>query len=722
MAEGVQPLSALLPPSLTAPFRWMVYFGILATTVGSIFHPIAGAGLLVTFLICDQTRLKKFLGEPSGGILFLFMALYLWEPSVLMLILFTIYFQATYLWGGKKPAHYLWIASVGFIHLAVVSTIMSSVVFPLIFAGFVILLTRVLLLCDFLTGITLEDGALDRRELARCERSVVQRMKVVSYWIAGISILIAIIIFPLLPRVEGISYQPSQFTQESVSGFSDEVTLGQMGAIQTDNRIALRIFMPKILNQRIWRWRGAALEKFDYNAQKWSSDSNPMEVVGSSGQISLYHDKVPLEKEKISVNVSSMADPRIFLPEVDGRMPWMVARIQGDFERVGFDPDSWTLQPRSDLRYRGFDYTLRLIQSDVAYDYRPQPGEIDPAPLRDCLSLATVPGGFIQRLEERGEELAPGFKTRAIDPLELTQTLSVGLQTSQAYTLDFTEPNSATSLEDFIFEKKAGNCEYFATALALLLRNYGIPARLVTGFQSGRENLFHNYLMIRQSDAHSWVEAYLDDRGWITFDPTPSSNTPVSYLMAHLGVVADVYDFLQLQWNNYVLDYSQSDQKEFFTKIFETGFFEPRNIFNIGWWIYMARPMIALILFLVFLAWLIREVSPDFSSFFQALSLDLPSFSWFRRRRSSGYLATRLFLKLERSFSRRGIPRASSETPLAYMSRIAAAYPHSAPLCTRFAALYNMSRFGGVSELPEWSHEFRNLATDLIQQTRNNHK
>ena len=93
---------------------------------------------------------------------------------------------------------------------------------------------------------------------------------------------------------------------------------------------------------------------------------------------------------------------------------------------------------------------------------------------------------------------------------------------------DFSFPKSGgkpNPVEHFLFDSKRGHCEFFSTTMALMLREIGIPSRNVTGFVGGTYNRFGRYYAVREGDAHSWVEAYLDDpiRGWVTFDPTPTA-------------------------------------------------------------------------------------------------------------------------------------------------------------------------------------------------------
>ena len=91
----------------------------------------------------------------------------------------------------------------------------------------------------------------------------------------------------------------------------------------------------------------------------------------------------------------------------------------------------------------------------------------------------------------------------------------------------------------FLFETKTGHCEYFASAMAIMLRLQGVPARLVTGFSATNKNPLTGYFEVRALDAHAWVEAYFPAHGWVTFEPTPAKAGDASlndaFLAALLG-------------------------------------------------------------------------------------------------------------------------------------------------------------------------------------------
>jgi hypothetical protein len=141
------------------------------------------------------------------------------------------------------------------------------------------------------------------------------------------------------------------------------------------------------------------------------------------------------------------------------------------------------------------------------------------------------------------------------------------LVTNMSYDLN---PDSVGDdpMTDFFFGSRAGYCEHFATAMVVLLRMRGIPARLVTGFLSGQYNEMGSFYTVRASDAHAWVEAYLDDEGWVVFDPTPPAGRPVAVTVS---AIKEFLDNVVMKWNIYVVNYEMSDQIKMVEGAIEAG-------------------------------------------------------------------------------------------------------------------------------------------------------
>ncbi|MBI5874813.1 MAG: transglutaminase domain-containing protein [Deltaproteobacteria bacterium] len=153
---------------------------------------------------------------------------------------------------------------------------------------------------------------------------------------------------------------------------------------------------------------------------------------------------------------------------------------------------------------------------------------------------------------ERVYNLAKNISAGEKSPFEKAAAIEKYLKNNYRYTLNPGKGEGENPVEDFLFYTKEGYCEQYATAMAMMLRTIGIPSRL------------GNYLIIRQRDAHSWVEAYMPapdsfNRGWTTFDPTPPAEA-VGAMPPATSVIAMYIDSLKWKWNRYIINYSFKDQ------------------------------------------------------------------------------------------------------------------------------------------------------------------
>jgi len=132
-----------------------------------------------------------------------------------------------------------------------------------------------------------------------------------------------------------------------------------------------------------------------------------------------------------------------------------------------------------------------------------------------------------------------------------------------SYSLDM-RAGGEDPLSDFLFNVRAGHCEYFATAMAVMLRTLRIPARVVNGFQTGEYNEAADAYVVRQADAHSWVEVYFAETdSWVTFDPTPAGGRAAGTSGEGLsGSLRRYADALELFWIQHVVAYDRQGQRE----------------------------------------------------------------------------------------------------------------------------------------------------------------
>ncbi len=142
---------------------------------------------------------------------------------------------------------------------------------------------------------------------------------------------------------------------------------------------------------------------------------------------------------------------------------------------------------------------------------------------------------------------------------QLVQTLAAALGRFR-YTLENPAGPAANPLEAFLEQTQAGHCEYFASALALMLRARGVPARVVNGYRLGPWIPEGGYFRVSQNEAHSWVEYWHEGR-WFTVDPTPAGAAGAAGEAQGFGPLARWLDAVRYRWERYVVRFSDQDQQ-----------------------------------------------------------------------------------------------------------------------------------------------------------------
>src|SRR5215217_8720523 len=141
------------------------------------------------------------------------------------------------------------------------------------------------------------------------------------------------------------------------------------------------------------------------------------------------------------------------------------------------------------------------------------------------------------------------------------------LQREYGYSLDM-KAAGPDPVADFLFNVKAGHCEYFASAMVILLRSHGIASRLVNGFTAGEYNDAAGAYTVRQFNAHSWVEIYFPEtRSWVTFDPTPPAGRTEPVRTGFTAQLQKYGEALELMWYQYVVGYDKQEQRSLATSL-----------------------------------------------------------------------------------------------------------------------------------------------------------
>ena len=380
-----------------------------------------------------------------------------------------------------------------------------------------------------------------------------RRLPVAALTLITFIVILAIPLFFLLPRVGGAGIGGNEDNVQAQSGFGDSVELGRIGDIQQNNNVVMRVRIDGDGGLgRGYKWRGIALDTF--NNRSWSrtkaavkeplvrSDRDIIQLDYASGRENLTVQTIYLEPLDTPV---LFALPRVI--GVQGNFPSLL-RDKHDavtFTRVGERISYKVLSDRSlpspaELRGDRADY------SEDVYNYLQLPEDIDP------------------RIAGLAEQVTAGARNR----YDAAARIESYLQNNFGYTLEM-KAGGPQPLADFLFNVREGHCEYFATSMAVMLRTQGIATRVVNGFSQGDYNETADVWVVRQKNAHSWVEVYFPgENAWVTFDPTPFSGQVPGGTAGGLTAKFGKYlEALETFWIQYFVAFDNQEQRSLFTSV-----------------------------------------------------------------------------------------------------------------------------------------------------------
>lgn len=275
------------------------------------------------------------------------------------------------------------------------------------------------------------------------------------------------------------------------------------------------------------------------------------------------------------------------------------------------------------------------------------------------------------------------------------------LRRTYPYTLELRHQPGREPVDEFLFETREGHCEYFASAMALMLREVGIHSRQVNGFAGGQWNEYGGYLAVRQGDAHAWVEVLFPNVGWVAFDPTPSGSQEAANLVS--GRVGQFLDALRLRWFRYVVEYDLDKQVGLARRVVSA--FRPRGPDRTGLFA-RYRPILIVLLSGVAVGLLglaLRRLWPRVRRRLgmgpQNAEHTHPAGLWYRR------LLTLL--------ARAGLHRAAGQTPLEFATQLSERGAVASASVLRFTRLYYRVRFEGEPEDPAAIRELARLFDEV---------
>lgn len=512
-------------------------------------------------------------------------------------------------------------------------------------------------------------------------------------------------LFFLLPRTADAAFRHLISHRIFLPGFSNQVMLGQIGEIKTSSRAVMHIRVDTEDAPRNLKWRGTALSEFD--GRRWSNPAAPQTPVA------VEHDSAVLADEAERRRLGRRILYRIDLSNIDTDALFFTGRP----ENITALRPPLALYRDGNAGFRlmhlpadGFQYeAYSLLETRLTQTEADIPDPTDPIPpqvRRKYLQLPAALDGRVTALARQMAEAEASSAGRA-------RAIERHLRTEYGYTLELPKHEVSDPLTNFLFVRKKGHCEYFASAMTVMLRTLGIPARLATGFESGTFNPLTGLYVVRASDAHSWVEAYLPRRGWTTFDPTPPDPAlRHASIWDKLGLYADAADTF---WQEWVLAYNPGLQLTLAERMERSGrSLSLRWIDRIALGVVSAKTQ-AIAWFRRAGGWLL------FAAGAIALGIWLAPKAWRRaavllrvRKARMGQArvgdATLLYQRMLELMKRRGYQKPAWFTP----HEFARSLPRSemGTLVEQFTEAYNALRFGGkVSAAPALSTLLDRLQT-----------
>ncbi|MEZ5307478.1 MAG: DUF3488 and transglutaminase-like domain-containing protein [Pyrinomonadaceae bacterium] len=405
-----------------------------------------------------------------------------------------------------------------------------------------------------------EESEADRSGIRRVAGEIhapgrtVGRLPLISFAIIIAIGLVAVPIFFALPRSNAAGFSGSLANRVSVTGFSNSVRLGAIGTLQKNDATVMRVRIVQNSNADLksLRWRGVALDKFD---NKGWTKSRPeiypatntrrnyfmlLEYPSTHGQTTVQ----TVYLEPLNTNVLFA----LKTPYAIGGKSYLSKDAEGallgsgsGIERSVYTVYSDTSEPAPDL----------LREDSIAYR-------------KDYARYLQLP----EDIDERIPELASKWITdaKASNRYDSAKAIENRLRRDFKYSLEM-RAGGEQPVADFLFNVKAGHCEYFASAMAVMLRSQGIASRVVNGFSNGEFNETAGVYVVRQYDAHSWVEVYFpESNAWVEFDPTPPDWEQRKGGNSFFSVIGGYFEAIETFWIQYVVAYDGQEQQSLFRR------------------------------------------------------------------------------------------------------------------------------------------------------------
>ncbi|WP_437278003.1 transglutaminaseTgpA domain-containing protein [Sorangium sp. So ce375] len=621
------------------------------------------------------------------------------DASVLdVLVEFAAALQIIRLATRKGAAHDQQVIVLALLHLIAGTVLGGGIGYGLCFLGVLVVAPGALVLSHLRREVegNYRQGARDRTGLPVDVPRILRSRRVVGRSFLAVTCLLSIpifvftaLLFVIFPRVGLSLLLLNRGHTGRMIGFSGKVDLGAVGVLRSDPKLAMRVEVPELPEppppRLTMHLRGTALDAYD--GRSWTqSETFKRPTESDAGLVPIERYPDPAVDPVMRIDLEPIDPPVIFLPP---NATGLRLKHRG---QLGVDANTMAHRgPEGELRYQPTDD--RGLVYDVFLSRKRSP-TFQRLPGVERKRYLELPKDLPTRVADLAQQWTQGVER----PADKARAIQDHLRTEYRY--DLASPSGADPqpLDHFLFESKRGHCEFYSTAMAILLRAVDVPTRNVTGFVGGTYNRFGRFYAVRQGDAHSWVEVYLDGEGWLTFDPTPPADAaPKSELVGVWAYLRDFIEATSQRWDRHIVGYDLNQQ----VSLLQTLTSRYRRSGSSGDIAALSRPRILAVAAV-------------------ALALGGGLLYWrFRRTRRgrderradsgrtpSAILATALYESLEAAMLVQGVARPPSMPPLRHAEALELAEHPLAREILTLTHVYLRARFGGEALTEDDSRDF----------------
>jgi transglutaminase-like putative cysteine protease len=522
----------------------------------------------------ERFRLREWMWRALsiGYVPFIFVDAAIISNRVLALVHMTLFVSAAKLFQTKRDRDWVFLYLIAFFQMLLAAGLTFDATF---------IASLALFLFFFISTLAAFEIRRSGREVTSLEEETVAPLKQqrIKYrgkpetprkshrvrYLLGASLVQIVIIaalalpfFFLIPRLGGGGVARGIGEGQPITGFSEHVKLGDVASIKKSSRVVLRVQLNRQPGKYL-RWRGMAFDYYD--GRSWTVGREPGRTeTENQGEVGVAPGADNSIQYRHPLRVAAASEPswlqqRFVLEPLETSALFAAQKavsVQGPMAVLYRDKLTGNL---SAVALKG--RVAYGVTSDISAPSEQELQRDTPAASPDQIKRVYATA---RKLDPRISQLAHEITRNAPTPYDKAKAIESYLKTNFRYTLDL-KGGDEDPLAEFLFETREGHCEYFATAMTIMLRTLDIPARIVNGFQMGEYNELNDMYTVRESDAHSWVEVYFPrSESWIEFDPTPAAGIndySAGGLWARLRKYADA---MEVFWLDYIVTLDSEEQ------------------------------------------------------------------------------------------------------------------------------------------------------------------